>query len=346
MRPSPRRSTVIAAAVLIGALAGAARGDDKKEADRHFKNGVSLFGEAKYAEALAEFERAYNLKPHPLVLYNLAGAHRALSHYGEAVAYYQRFLDEGKGLVDPKRLAQGRAELDELMKIVAQVVIAVEPADATVTVDGREAAAGEAPLILGPGDHTVTARKDGYRDGERTFRVAAGDSLRVELTLEVPPPEPPPEVTPPPVVTPPPTVVSPPVAMIATPRRSRFGVGGALGVNALAPGDTGAPVVGVMVAPTDRLELAVDLVLVAYAAVPAARFRLAGDALSLHAVAAVPIAFTDGGESSTFAALAGGLGVRYRASRALALRFETWLAWAGSTHGTTMPSFAGAELWF
>src|SRR5262245_41770345 len=31
----------------------------QKEADRHFKSGVALFKEAKYAEALAEFERAY-----------------------------------------------------------------------------------------------------------------------------------------------------------------------------------------------------------------------------------------------------------------------------------------------
>ena len=64
----------------------------QKEADRHFKAGVALFKELKYAEALAEFERAYEIEPHPLVLYNIATCHRELSHYGEAVKYYQRFL--------------------------------------------------------------------------------------------------------------------------------------------------------------------------------------------------------------------------------------------------------------
>src|ERR1700753_3087327 len=69
---------------------------EQKEADRHFKSGVALFKEAKYAEALAEFERAYEIAPHPLVLYNIAGCHRELSHYAEAVTYYRRFLAEGK----------------------------------------------------------------------------------------------------------------------------------------------------------------------------------------------------------------------------------------------------------
>jgi tetratricopeptide (TPR) repeat protein len=49
-----------------------ARTPVQKEADRHFKSGVALFKEAKYAEALAEFERAYEIAPHPLVLYNIA----------------------------------------------------------------------------------------------------------------------------------------------------------------------------------------------------------------------------------------------------------------------------------
>ncbi len=46
--------------------------------------------EAKYTEALAEFERAYEIAPHPLVLYNIASCHREMSHYGEAVKFYLR----------------------------------------------------------------------------------------------------------------------------------------------------------------------------------------------------------------------------------------------------------------
>src|SRR5580765_8360612 len=73
---------------------------EQKEADRHFKAGVALYKEQKPAEALAEFERAYEIAPAPIVLYNIAACHRDLSHYGEAVKFYNRFLEEGQGKVD------------------------------------------------------------------------------------------------------------------------------------------------------------------------------------------------------------------------------------------------------
>jgi len=333
------RTSSLIVVFLVVTLAAPALADpqsDKKEANRHFKNGVSLFDENKYAEALAEFERAYTLMPHPLVLYNLANAHRALSQYDEAVTYYQRLLAEGPGEVDKKTLAKGKKELDDLMRMVAQVTISVEPADAAVTIDGKERAAGGAPLILAPGDHAVEARKDGHQPGRRAFRVAAGDKLTVELKLEVQPAEPPPDdgrVKP----------SDDPIPSVA--RRRRFGVGGAFGVNAIEAGETGAPVVGLRMAATDRIELGVDVVLVAYAAMPNARLRLAGSGFSVHAVAAVPIAFTDGDQSSTFAGIAGGLGARYRPSPALSITCEAMVSYAGE-HGTTVPAFAGAELWF
>src|SRR5215475_6944670 len=74
------------------------------EADRHFQSGVKLYRQSKYAEALAEFERAYEIAPHPLLLYNIAGCHRQLSHYAEAMTYYGRFLVDGAGKVPPGRL--------------------------------------------------------------------------------------------------------------------------------------------------------------------------------------------------------------------------------------------------
>jgi hypothetical protein len=41
---------------------------EQKEADRHFKSGVGFFTDQKYAEALAEFERAYEIAPATIVL--------------------------------------------------------------------------------------------------------------------------------------------------------------------------------------------------------------------------------------------------------------------------------------
>src|SRR5262249_39117106 len=116
--------------------------------------------------------------------------------------------------------------------------------------------------------------------------------------------------------------------------------------NLLLARDTGAPSVGVAAALGSRIELGVDVVLVAYAVVPAIRVRLAGDALSLHAVGAVPVAFSDGPMTETFVAGALGLGVRYHATAGLAVRLESYASFAGKAHGTTLPTFLGGELWF
>lgn len=320
---------------------GGAKTKADREADRHFKTGVELFDERKYAEALAEFEQAYALQPHPLVLYNLAGAHRALSQYDQAVDFYNRFLIEGPGKVSEAQLARGREELDDLIRLVARVDVTTKPEGAQVLVDGRTL--GDTPLtealILGPGDHTVRATLDGHEPAERKIRVAAGDTLRVEFALE-------------------------PVkveaggtveaggggdtggALSAEPERRRFGVSASYGTNALEVTETGAPVVGVGFAINDRFSAGVDVVITALAAVPGARYRLLGNGVSMHVVVAVPITFRDGGESDTFAAIAGGLGVRYLAMPALAFRVEAWVSYAGSERGTTVPAFAGAELWF
>jgi hypothetical protein len=320
-----------------------AKTPEQKEAERHFQSGVALFKEAKYAEALAEFERAYEISPQPLVLYNIAGCHRELSQYSEAVAYYGRFLTEGKGKVKPARLAAAQAELDGILARIARVTVSVKPAlsDVTLIVDGTPLDRAQMPLILPPGEHRVVVRAAGRQEGERSVRVASGDEIAVDLELaELPPPP-----TQPPVAT---TTVerTAPVPLAAPPHR-RFALGAGFGMNLRRAGDGGAASVGLGVALGSRIEIGIDGVFTtAYAAIPSVRARLAGDALSLHVVGAVPISFNSGPMTTTFAAIAVGPGLRWRPARSmLAFRLESFVSYAWS-HGTTFPTFLGGELWF
>ena len=84
----------------------------------------------------------------------------------------------------------------------------------------------------------------------------------------------------------------------------------------------------------------------AYALIPSLRVRLVGEALALHAVAAVPYSLNDGGSSERFVAGAIGLGLRYRPTPGLAFRLESFAAFADRMHGTSIPTFLGGELWF
>lgn len=308
---------------------------EQAQADRYFKSGVQLFKEAKFAEALAEFTRAYEISPHPLVLYNIAGCHRELSHYGEAVSFYERFLAEGKGQVPAARLTAAQTELDGILARIARVTITVTPDGASIVVDGN--AVGtlvKMPLILSPGEHKLEASAAGRKTVERTIKVASSDELTVELSLEALPTEKEDAAR----------FVEHPVVL--APKPKKFSVGAAFGTNLLRAGESGAPTLGLGVAIGSRLELGIEAVLVAYAVIPEVRVRLAGDAISVHVVAAVPIAITDDGMTKTFVAGAGGLGLRFRATPMLSFQIESMVSYAGKTHGTTVPTFIGGQLWF
>jgi hypothetical protein len=311
----------------------------KKEADRHFKSGVALYKEAKYSEALAEFERAYEIAPHPLVLYNIATCHRELSQYGLAVKYYQRFISEGKDKVPAARIKEAQTELDAVLARIARVTIRIEGGEgAKVILDGNELGTMplDAPLIVPPGEHRLVVRAEGKQDAERSVRVASGDEIEVTLTL-VEKPAPIVEQR---------VVVDTLSPSLAAPVQKRFGVGLAFGTNLMNVGETGAPSVGGSFAVTSRVEIGIDAVVVAFAVMPSVRVRLAGEQLSVHAAAALPIAFTGGEMSETFVAGAVGLGVRYRATPAFAVRLESFASFATKDHGTTVPTFVGGELWF
>jgi hypothetical protein len=326
----------IAGASVVSTWAAPAHAADTAEANRHFQEGVELYGEGKFEEALVEFERAYEIAPHPLVLYNLAGTNRELSHYDDAIQYYERFLTEGEGKVSPELLEKGKSELAALKSRVGTILVTVDRAGAVISVDGHKA--GEAPLqrplVLGPGRHTIEIGMPGGRVETRVVALASGDQAKVDVTLG-------------------PDQVPPGGGddlggglHQRVERGGAFAVAVSAGTNALHVGDTGAAVVGVAVRAGSRVTLGVDVVTVAWAAVPSLRFRLLGDALAVHAIVAVPIAFTDGDTSSTFVAGALGVGVRYFASAKLALRVEALVSVAGNDHGTTLPAFAGLEWWW
>lgn len=307
----------------------------QKSADRHFKSGVRLFGELKFAEALAEFERAYELAPNPIVLYNMATCHRELSHYAEAVRLYNRFLTETEGKEGTAaRLTAAKAELDDILSRIARVRIKVADG-AKLSLDGEALGTMpglEMPLILAPGEHKIGAQLAGKRDAEKTVRVASGDNITVELPLV--------DVQDKPVQTVErPRPVTPPAA-------KRFRIHAGFGTNLQQMADSGVPDVGLGVALGSRLEAGIDVMLVAYAVMPSLRLRLVGDRTSLHVIGAVPVAFTDGTMSKTFVGGAGGLGIRLRATNSISLHLDVLASYAGATHGTTFPSMIGGDVWF
>jgi hypothetical protein len=325
--------------VVVAASAVSAHAEPKKEAERHFKLGVKLYNEAKWAEALVEFQRAYELSPHPAVLYNLAATHRELSHYDESIQNFERFMAEAPGKVKTELMEKATRELEELRARVGTIEVTTAPDGVTVVVDGREVGPAplSRPLVLGPGEHVIEAKGDGLEPATKKVTLAAGDATKVHLELKARASDTPTTTTP--------TTTGGGLSMTLE-RRRWIAVGASMATNTLEVAETGAPTVGVEVRFADRIGVGVDVVAVAWAVIPSVRVRLAGDALQVHLIGAVPLSFVDGEDSEMFVAGAGGLGVRWFPTAAIAVRAEALVSYAGSEHGLTVPGSLGVELWF
>jgi hypothetical protein len=153
----------------------------------HFKTGIKLYRDGNYPGALAEFEAAYELKPGPGSLQNVALCQKALFRYGEAADTLTRLLlRHDSELSDAERTA-ARLARDELKGLVGSVRLRVAPPDARVTLDGQPLSVADraTAVRVNVGEHTLVAEAPGYARAVRSFRVAGGrEDLPVELTLE------------------------------------------------------------------------------------------------------------------------------------------------------------------
>ena len=65
-----------------------------KRAKRHFDQGVRLYKQARYKDAIAEFEAAYRERPHGVIFFNIAQSYEKLGDLGQALRAYHQYLRE------------------------------------------------------------------------------------------------------------------------------------------------------------------------------------------------------------------------------------------------------------
>src|SRR5512140_1544387 len=88
-----RSLVAVLAALAAISWAGAAWADARTEARGHFKKGMSAISTGHYEEGIAELQRAYEILPHPNVLYNIARAHAESGDLEGAVLNYKKYLE-------------------------------------------------------------------------------------------------------------------------------------------------------------------------------------------------------------------------------------------------------------
>lgn len=124
-RPLGVRAIAIATALAVGAAGvalappqhaeEAAKGS-VAEARKHMDRGQAFFLEKKFAEAAAEFRKAYEIKPFSTFLFNEAVCHEKLRELDEAIRLFEKYVDVDPQAPDRKavdaRIAKLEAERD------------------------------------------------------------------------------------------------------------------------------------------------------------------------------------------------------------------------------------------
>jgi hypothetical protein len=99
---------LVASLLSVSASAAAGGGDDEKEARRLFERAELEFNVGKFAEALTDYQSAYEAKPLPGFLFNIAQCYRNMGNYERARFFFRRYL-----ALDPH--ASNRHRVDELI---------------------------------------------------------------------------------------------------------------------------------------------------------------------------------------------------------------------------------------
>lgn len=159
---------------------------DVASAKKLFEQGLKLYNEGSYREALSDFLHANELVPRASIQRNIAQCHRDLREFAEAYDSYQTLLSKyGATMSAADKRAVQRA-IDELASLTATVKVNVTEPGATVAVDGNTVGTTPLanPLRVNLGAHTVTVTKAGYETLTKEVKVNGGDTVSVDGPLQ------------------------------------------------------------------------------------------------------------------------------------------------------------------
>lgn len=121
--------------------AGTALADERLEARRHFRNGMSLISQGQFDQGISELQEAYAIKPHPNVLYNIARAYLDAGRSVEALDWYQRYL-----AANPPDADSVRATIAKL-EVTVKAAQPAQPADASTPAPPSKTPAPDAQAL-------------------------------------------------------------------------------------------------------------------------------------------------------------------------------------------------------
>lgn len=199
----------LALAAAVAAYAAIATAGGAAQAKEHFFFGVQAYEAGQYRAAVAAFEEAYRVQPHPGMLFSCGQALRrqyALDHRRDdlrrAIGYYRRYVEQVKqggrfaeaaaalAELEPLASALGEEQPEELTaetpdqpKRQGVIMVWSKVKRAVATLDGGKPVAMPLSATVEPGKHKLTITAEGYVTEEQDVMVAPGGSYAAQIPL-------------------------------------------------------------------------------------------------------------------------------------------------------------------
>ena len=164
--------------LLVVLVASTARAQPKQDADAAFTAGTEAFNRQDYAACVDHFRRAYAIRQHDAVRFNIAVCLERRQRYREAIEEYERAAASQQ--LDEEARGRATASANALRERLARIAIAGPPSGSAVPIDGAEACRAPCTAVVDPGRHEVVVHV-GKRRERRVVDVESGATARVVL---------------------------------------------------------------------------------------------------------------------------------------------------------------------
>ena len=150
-----------------------------------FQWGQKLYKQARYAEAISKFEEAYAARPHPVIYFNIGKCWEQLGETAKALRAYRDYLRLAPDAKDKETVSDAIANLERRLreKGLQQLMVFADPANARISVDGKELGTSPVSIELIAGNHQLTVVAEGFEKAERSFVMQTTRATEMTISL-------------------------------------------------------------------------------------------------------------------------------------------------------------------
>jgi hypothetical protein len=176
----------VAASVRVRAAEQGVETPEAARAKAHYEKAEQLYATGGYEEAIAEYEEAYRLKPHPNVLYNIAQAYERLLDYSQSVVWFERYLAEAPKDAAERPIVENRLRVLRNLPARISVTTIPEHVHAAVVDASGQRRETETPAVfkVPAGAYTIELSQPGWEPETHDVAVEIGQPYFYQYRLK------------------------------------------------------------------------------------------------------------------------------------------------------------------